>query len=129
MGVCEDKRALPGGPTVRTELVAQVCSDAARAFGLCFPRSSPETGTLQPRFGPSLVSPAAATAWRRLPPPSRMVLLLAGLGPGSRPPLPPASELLLRVYPGGLLVAGREELFHRPGYRCRSASDALNLGL
>lgn len=78
--------------------------------------------------GPAF-SPVATTAWRRLPPPSRMVLLLAGLGPGSRPPLPPVSELLLRVSSGGLPVTGREGLLHIQGYSSWDPTGNLNLGL
>lgn len=129
MGVWKDESGVLGRLRVWKGLAAQVCPDASHVLGLCFPCSSPETVIPQPLFGPSLLSPAATTAWRRLPPPSRMVLLLAGLGPGSKPPLPPASERLLRVSPGGLPVTGREELFHRQGYSSRNPSDDLNLGL
>ncbi|CAI9170341.1 unnamed protein product [Rangifer tarandus platyrhynchus] len=91
--------------------------------------SSSETLSQQPLLRPSLLSPVATTAWRRLPPPSRMVLLLAGLGPGSRPPLPPASELLLRVSPGGLPVTGREGLLHIQSYSSWDPTGHLNLRL
>lgn len=76
---------------------------------------------------PWTVSSAACSgpAWRHLPPSSRMVRLLAGLGPGSRPPLLPASELP-RVPPGGLPAAGREELWHRQGCSSRTPTENLN---
>lgn len=102
-------------------LVADVLMLSVYILGLCFPCSSPETYP-QPLPRPSRQSPAASSAWRRLPPFSRMVCFLAGLGPGSRPPPLPASEQQLPV-------AGREELLRGQGYSSRNPTDDWNLGL
>ncbi|KAK2508450.1 hypothetical protein MC885_009619 [Smutsia gigantea] len=73
-------------------------------------------------------SPVAAAAWRRLPPPSRMVLLLAGLGPGSSPPASPVLELSLVACLGRLPAAGREER-RRRGCSSRNPTDSLTPSL
>lgn len=58
-----------------------------------------------------------------------MVLLFAGLGPGSRPPLLLGSELLLLGSLGGLPVVGCEELLHTQGFSYRDLTNTLNLSL
>lgn len=58
-----------------------------------------------------------------------MVLLFAGLGPGSRPPLLPDLELLLLGSLGGLPVLGCEELLQRQGFSYRDLTNSLNLSL
>lgn len=85
---------------------------------------------LRAREAPWKLSSAACSdpAWRHLPPSSRMVRFFSGLGPGSRPPLLPASELP-RVPPGGLPAAGREKLWHRQGCSCGTPTEDLNRGL
>jgi hypothetical protein len=58
-----------------------------------------------------------------------MVLPFAGLGPGSRPPLPTVLELLLWVPLGGVPVLEREELLPRQGFGFRNLTNNLNLSL
>lgn len=74
-------------------------------------------------------SPSATTAWRRLPPPSRMVLLFPGVGPGSRPPLLLELELLLLGSLGGLPVVRCEELLHRRGFIYKDLLSSSKLSL
>lgn len=114
-------------PRGRKGPLARVRPHAARALGLGVRAALRRPSSAA--SGASPISPAATTAWRRLPPPSRMVLLLAGLGPGSTPPLPPALEPELRVPPAGRPVTGTEDLYRRPGCSSRSPADHVNLGL
>lgn len=118
------------GPWLAEGLQALVGDVLRLNMSLAFvPLAAPQRLSSAACARPSLLSPAVTPVWRHLPPPSRMVRLLAGLGPGSRPPLPPASEQQLGVPPGGLPVAGREELLHRRGCNSRNPADDLNLGL